>query len=255
MNSPAVIPNRPPASRPKSVFFFSDVHLGVQSPEEERAKVRRVLAFLDHVLRNGEELFILGDLFDYWFEYRYVVPRGHHHVLSRLAQLVENGVTVRYLVGNHDFWLKDFFPDELGIPVYTEPLAVERRGRRLYLHHGDGLALKDTGYRILKAVLRNRVSMFLFSLLHPTIASWLARSSSKKSRQYTGNKDYGETDGMIRFAAEKTAEGYDAVLMGHRHVPADMPAGTGRYINLGDWMQHNTYAELTDDALELKTWI
>ncbi|MCX6136482.1 MAG: UDP-2,3-diacylglucosamine diphosphatase, partial [Ignavibacteriales bacterium] len=145
----------------KSTFFISDLHFGLQSPKHEKEKERRFLAFLYHVAANGERLFILGDLFDYWFEYRHVVPRGYHHVLSALGHLVESGITVEYLAGNHDFWLQKFFPEDLGIPVHKDPLMVELHGKIIFLHHGDGLALRDTGYRILKSILRNRVNIVL----------------------------------------------------------------------------------------------
>ena len=238
----------------KKIFFFPDVHLGLQDKEREKEKEQRLLSFLTHVQENAEELFIVGDLFDYWFEYNHVIPRGYHHVLSKLGSIVDSGIAVHYIAGNHDFWLRDFFPMDLGIPVYKEPIGIERYGKKFFLHHGDGLALNDTGYRILKRVLRNRFSIFLYSLLHPDWAAPIAYGSSRKSREYTGHKDYGETDGMLRFAEQKIGDGYDYVIMGHRHQPADRTMDGGRYINLGDWMNHHTYAVFDGNAVELKTW-
>lgn len=238
----------------KNIFFFSDVHFGLQDTRREKEKEQRVLTFLDHVHRNGEQLFILGDLFDYWFEYKYVIPRGYHHILSKLSHMVESGIRIHYVAGNHDFWLKDFFPNDLGIPVYKEPFGITLRGKRFYLHHGDGLALNDTGYRILKTILRHPVSIFLYSLLHPDWTAPIAHGSSKTSREYTGQKDYGETDGMKRFATETMAEGYDAVILGHRHRPIVEAIGNGTYINLGDWITYNTYAEFDGTTLQLKEW-
>ncbi len=238
----------------KKIFFFSDVHFGLHDKQIEKEKEQRVLSFLSYVQKNGSELFILGDLFDYWFEYKYVIPRGYHHVLSRLASLVENGVKLHYVAGNHDFWLKDFFPDELGIPVYKDPFGITLLGKRFYIHHGDGLALNDSGYRILKKILRSRVSIFLYSLVHPDWTAPVARSSSKTSREYTGNKDFGETDGMVRFAKEKIHEGYDYVIMGHRHKPMEQKINGGLYLNLGDWISYNTYAEFDGKNIKLKEW-
>lgn len=238
----------------KKAFFFSDVHLGLQDKVQEKLKEQRLLKFLTHVEEHGDQLFIMGDLFDYWFEYKYVIPRGYHHILSKLATMAENGITIRYIAGNHDFWLKDYFPNDLGIEVFTEPFGISLHGKRFYLHHGDGLALHDTGYRILKKVLRSPVSMFFFSLLHPDWTAPIARGSSKTSRAYTGNKDFGETDGMILFADEKIREGYDFVVMGHRHRPLRHESGKGLYINLGDWLNYNTYAEFDGTTLELKEW-
>lgn len=238
----------------KKIFFFSDVHLGLQDPLQEKLKEQRLLRFLTHVEKHGEQLFIMGDLFDYWFEYKYVIPRGYHHILSKLAAMTENGMKIHYLAGNHDFWLKDFFPNDLGIEVYKDPVGITLHGKRFYLHHGDGLALNDTGYRILKKVLRSPVSIFLYSLLHPDWSAPIARGSSRTSREYTGNKDFGETDGMIKFSDEKISEGYDFVVMGHRHKPLRHASGKGLYINLGDWLHHNTYAEFNGRTLELKEW-
>lgn len=238
----------------KKIFFFSDVHLGLHDKQIEKEKEQRVLSFLTHVEKNGEELFILGDLFDYWFEYKNVIPRGYHNIIAKLSSLVERNVTIHYVAGNHDFWLKDFFPQELGIPVYKDPISIERRGKKFYLHHGDGLALNDTGYRILKKILRSPISIFLYSLVHPDWTAPIARGSSKTSRKYTGNKDFGETDGMIQFAEKKIDEGFDFVIMGHRHQPHDQNIDKGRYINLGDWITYNTYAEFDGKKLLLKEW-
>lgn len=238
----------------KKIFFFSDVHLGLHEVQSEREKERRLLSFLDHVQKQAEQVFILGDLFDYWFEYKYVVPRGYHHVLSKLGTLVENDIKVHYLAGNHDFWLKDFFPNDLGIPVYKDPVSIELYGKKFYLHHGDGLAVNDTGYRILKKILRSPISIFLFSLVHPDVTAPIARGSSRTSRAYTGTKDYGETDGMVRYATEKIQQGFDFVIMGHRHQPLEQQIGNGRYINLGDWITFNTYGEYDGRTFELKRW-
>lgn len=238
----------------KKIFFFSDVHLGLQNEQQEKDKERRVLSFLSHVQKHGEQLFIMGDLFDYWFEYTYVIPRGYHHVLSKLAAMAEQGIKIHYVAGNHDFWLKDFFPNDLGIPVHKDPFGMTLRGKKFFFHHGDGLAVNDTGYRILKKILRNPVSIFLYSLLHPDWTAPIARGSSKTSREYTGTKDYGETDGMIKFAEEKIAEGYDVVIMGHRHKPMEHTAAQGLYLNLGDWITYNTYAEFDGKQVLLKVW-
>ncbi len=238
----------------KKIFFFSDVHFGLQDKESEKEKERRVLSFLSHVEQEGEQLFILGDLFDYWFEYKYVIPRGYHHILSKLGTMVEHGIAIHYVAGNHDFWLKDFFPYDLNIPVYKDPFEMMLLGKRFYFHHGDGLALNDTGYRILRKILRSKINIFLFSLLHPSITAPLASGSSKTSRAYTGNKDYGETDGMKLFAERKINEGFDFVIMGHRHVPSFTKINSGIYVNLGDWMDDNTYAEFDGNTMELKIW-
>lgn len=235
-------------------YFISDVHLGLGPPAAEREKQRRLLGFLDHASRDATHLFILGDLFDAWIEYRTVIPRGFHRVLAKLHDAADRGIDVHFLVGNHDFWVRDFFPAEMGIKTHLEAFEVELDGKRIHMHHGDGLDPRDRGYAILKKVLRNRFAIWLFSWLHPDIGVALARSSSKTSRGYTTTKDYGEGDGMRREAARLIAQGCHLVVMGHRHVPRAEAIGGGTYANLGDWISHNTYGRLENGGFSLLTW-
>ncbi len=234
-------------------YFMSDAHLGLSSRDVEREKEQRLLSFFDFVMNNASQLFILGDLFDAWFEYRTVVPKGFHRTLTKLEDIVNKKIAVHYLAGNHDYWMGDSFR-ELGINVYHEEFETNIDGKKIYLHHGDGLAHNDNGYRILKKILRNPINIKLYKLLHPDIGLLLAKTSSKKSRNYTASKHYGEEDGMIEFAQGKINEGFDAVIMGHRHVPDFKQIGNGVYINLGDWISHCTYAVLSDGTFELKNW-
>jgi UDP-2,3-diacylglucosamine hydrolase len=238
-------------------YFISDVHLGLESktnPGKERAKLNRLLEFLDTVRTTGERLVIAGDLFDFWFEYRNVVPREYYELYSMLKQLTSTGVTVHYLAGNHDFWIGDFFRQELGIQIEKRPFELHIAGRRFYIAHGDGLAKNDAGYLLLRRILRNKISIVLFSTIHPTIAFGIARMVSKKSRDYTGTKNYGEGDGMREFAEGKVKQGCDFVIMGHRHLPIYHSFGKGVYVNLGDWMEHHTYAVFDGEVLRLETW-
>jgi len=235
-------------------YFFSDVHLGLASREEERLKEARLLEFLDVVMQDANKLFIVGDLFDAWFEYKTVVPKGFHRTLTKLEDIVRKNISVNYLAGNHDYWMGNYFRDELGFTIYHEPFETTIDGKRIYIHHGDGLALNDTGYRILKHILRNPINIKLYTWLHPDIGLSLAKSSSKTSRKHTSQKHYGEGDGMVLFARKKIEEGFDAVIMGHRHHPTCQQIGKGVYINLGDWITHCTYAVLTDGVFEFKQW-
>lgn len=238
----------------KSVYFISDVHLGLGDRSAEKEKENRLLAFLGAIRDDCRELFILGDLFDFWFEYRTVIPKGFHRTLSAIQEYTDGGIPVNYLAGNHDFWMGDFFHAELGVTLHRDPLEIERDGKRVFLHHGDGLAQRDTGYRVIKPVLRNRANIWLYRWLHPDLGVPLARGSSRSSRKHTGQKDYGETDGMVEFARRKIADGTDVVIMGHRHQPCIMKIESGTYVNLGDWIQENTYAVLRDGAILLEHW-
>jgi len=235
-------------------YFFSDAHLGVGSHEEERRKEQRLLAFLDCIQQDAQHIFIVGDLFDAWFEYKTVIPRGFHRLLTKLEDLVRSNITVHYLAGNHDYWMGSFFREELGIKTYYDPFEITLNNKKFFLHHGDGLARNDAGYRFLKKILRNPLNIWLYSLLHPDIGITLAKMSSKKSRQYTSTKDYGEDEGMIEFATAKISEGYDFIIMGHRHLPVYKAIGNGAYVNLGDWMTNCTYAEFTNETIELQRW-
>lgn len=234
-------------------YFFSDAHLGVGTKEDDRQKESTLLQFLEQVRIDGEQLFIVGDLFDFWFEYRTVVPKGYVRLFSKLADLSEAGVRLTYLAGNHDFWLRDYFEEELGMKIERNPIERVIRGKRFYLHHGDGLLKNDTGYRILKRVLRNRLNIALFSLIPPDLAANIAHWSSHKSRQYTSKRQY-EGDDMARFAEKKIADGCDFVVMGHNHIPCKRNIGSGVYVNLGDWIGERTYAVFDGVSLDLKKW-
>lgn len=243
----------PPRSSGKnrSIIFFSDAHLGLGDRDEDRAKEERVVRFLRTVARDAEHLFIVGDLFDFWFEYRSVIPKGHIRLLGTLAWLRDSGVGITYLAGNHDFWLKDFFPAELSIEISLDPIERVLYGKRFLIHHGDGLLKNDAGYRFLKRVLRNRFNMFLFSLVHPDFTGRIARWSSRASREHTGKKVY-EGNDMAEFARQKLHDGFDVVVMGHNHKAHIERSGKGVYINLGDWIDENSYAVFDGKNIRLK---
>lgn len=237
-----------------STYFISDVHLGLGTKTEEKEKEGRLLEFFDHIRPTATTLFILGDLFDFWFEYATVIPKGFHRTLAALQEFTDNGTAIHFLAGNHDCWMGDFFPSELGVHIYADPFSTTVGGKKIFLHHGDGLASNDLGYKLIKPVLRNRFNIWLYRWLHPDLGVRLARGSSRTSRDYTSNKDYGEEEGMISLARKKILEGIDIVVMGHRHKPQLVAVGNGTYVNLGDWIVHHTYAELQNGLISLKTW-
>jgi UDP-2,3-diacylglucosamine hydrolase len=235
----------------KKAYFFSDVHLGLGPDKKEREKESRLVGFLEGISQDAGEIYIVGDLFDYWFEYKTVVPKGYFRLLAKLAELRERSIRIFFIAGNHDYWMKDYFRDEIGIEMHHEPLQTEILGKRFYIHHGDGLLKKDIGYKILKKILRNRFNIALFSLIHPDLAGLIARWSSRTSRRYTSSKKYEDAD-MTLFAGEKISEGFDFVIMGHNHIPSCSPCGGGYYVNLGDWITENTYAVFDGNKIELK---
>jgi UDP-2,3-diacylglucosamine hydrolase len=236
----------------KTVFFVSDAHLGLGNPFEESRKEETLIRFLNHAARSADTLFILGDLFDFWFEYKAVVPRRFIRVLWALERLHERGVRVLYLTGNHDFWLESFFPLELGIEVHTEPLEMKLNGKRFWIAHGDGIMKKDRGYRLLKRIMRHPLSERLYRLLHPDLAFGLAGFFSKLSRNHPAfpddDKDY------VDYAEARFAEGFDCVVLAHTHRPMVSKKGGKTYVNTGDWIRHFSYAKFSGGRLTLEQW-
>ncbi len=235
-------------------FFISDVHLGLQEKEVENKKERLLVDFLYFARKNAKELFIVGDLFDYWFEYKKVYQKGFFRTLTALQDLVESGVIVHYFIGNHDFMHLDFFEKELGVHLYEDAIETVLNNKRFFIGHGDGLVQNDYGYKIVKKIFRNKTIQKMYSLLHPDLGISLASSTSKTSRDYTNKKDYGETDGLLHAAKLKIDEGFDFVLFGHLHKRQRIRYKNGEYINLGSWIDSPCYGSFTNENFEIVDW-
>ncbi len=238
-----------------SIFFLSDVHLGHDEPEKETLKLRRLDKFFEMVASEGEQLYILGDLFDFWFEYKNAIPKDHLPVLFRLQKLIDAGVKLTYITGNHDFWLGDLLTTQLDIDVHRDQASVEHDGKKIFLIHGDGLAKNDRGYRVLRWIMRNRLNIFLYRQVPPDIGIPFAKWCSRTSRAHTSNRP---KDSFLQeyrdFAKAKLDDGYDCVICAHTHVPEIIRFENGIYINTGDWHHNFTYAVLGDNGFELKKW-
>jgi len=234
------------------IFFISDAHLGVQGKKEEEGREQLLIDFFQFVEKNGEGLFIVGDLFDFWFEYRYVVPRRYFRIMFALRTLVDRELKVEYITGNHDFGMDNFFKTVLGIPIHQEPLDITIDGKRLYVAHGDGLAKKDIGYRMLKKVLRNPLSIKLYRLLHPDVGFNLALFFSNLSRNHREIKNRDAE--YQQYARARFAQGFDAVILAHTHQPQEFNEENHTYINTGDWITHFTYGKFEDGRLSLEYW-
>jgi UDP-2,3-diacylglucosamine hydrolase len=234
------------------IYFISDIHLGLEKRELDIERENLLINFLRKIKNDCEILFIVGDLFDYWFEYKTVIPKFYTRTLAALLDLHESGIKIEYLMGNHDFGHIDYFEKELGIPIYKDDIERTLGGKRFYISHGDGKANNDAGYRFMKKILRNKISMKLFQFIHPDYGIALAKGSSRKSRRYTDQKNFGPICGMKEFAEQKINEGFDFVIMGHRHRAeyAELPGGI--YINLGAWTKEPLYAVFDGGKLELK---
>ena len=236
------------------IYFISDAHLGEDSPQAERSKEERLIAFLRHIAEDASFLYIVGDLFDFWFEYKHAVPARHHRVLHQLASMVQRGTRAIYVAGNHDFWLGHFLTREIGMEVSGQPLEVEHQGLKLFVAHGDGMAAKDRGYRLLKRILRHPFNIWLYRQIHPDIGLPLARLFSASSRAYTDQRALELVAEYEKAARQKLSQGFDAVILGHSHYPILRHFGEKIYLNLGDWITHFTYGVLQDQILALKKW-
>ncbi|HEX9654761.1 MAG TPA: UDP-2,3-diacylglucosamine diphosphatase [bacterium] len=234
------------------VYFISDVHLGAHQGEHEQRKVEYLNSFLKAIHGKADVLYIVGDLFDFWFEYREAIPKLNLKVLFRLQQFMESGGKLIYLAGNHDLWLDSYLDQELGITVLHQPITASHNSVRLYIAHGDGLARRDGRVRSLNRVFRSRANIFLYRLLHPDLGIPLAKYVANKSRERGENPydaDYRE------FARAKLSEDFDAVILAHTHKPLFERIDSKYYINLGDWTEHFTYLEMIGDSLKLKSWL
>jgi UDP-2,3-diacylglucosamine hydrolase len=240
-------------------YFISDCHLGFGKDRvADHAREERLLAILKKIKAEAQSgiakhLFIVGDLFDSWFEYRQVVPKRHIRTLAILADIRES-IPVEYLMGNHDFGHRHYFHNELNIPVYAGDIERELLGKKFYIAHGDGKALNDTGYLILRKILRNPFLLWCFSWIHPDIGIWIAERMSGSSRAYTDTRDALQKQDGLRIFAEKKIirEHFDYVIMGHRHKPQQDRIEGGWYINLGDWIKSYTYGRFDESGFYIE---
>ena len=243
----------------KKIYFASDNHLGAPTPEESAPRERIFVQWLDHIKDDVGVLFLLGDLFDFWFEYRTVVPKGFVRVLGKLAELADAGIPIHFFVGNHDMWMLDYLEKEIGITVHYTPQEFTFCGKRFFIGHGDGLGPNDMGYKRMKKVFKNSFFQWCFRWLHPDLGMRLGHYLSVKNKLISGEEDTvflgEENEWLAQYAKRKHQEkARDYYVFGHRHIPLNIPIEQALYINLGDWISHYTYAVFDGKALELKSW-
>ena len=246
-----------PMTKRTKIYFASDQHFGI--PDEERSRVREkiFIAWLDEIKKDAKCIFLLGDLFDFWFEYKKVVPRGFVRVLGKIAELRDEGIPIYFFVGNHDLWMSDYFERELDIPVYDRPKEFEFSEKRFLIGHGDGLGPGDKGYKRMKKVFSHPFSKWLYRWLHPDIGVRLAQYLSTKNKLISGQEDViflgEEKEWLAQYAKRKLEKRhYDYFLFGHRHLPMEIRVGeNSTYVNTGDWISHYTYAVFDGKDLKL----
>lgn len=242
----------------KSVYFISDFHLGIPDRRSSLDRERKIVRWLDCVKSDAQVIFLMGDVFDYWFEYREAVPKGYVRLLGKLAELSDAGIELHYFTGNHDMWVFDYLPQEIGLKVHRNPIIKEYNGKSFYLGHGDGLGPGDHGYKFIKAVFANPVCQWLFARIHPNLGLGVMRFFSRRSRLATGTDDESfrgeDKEWLAVFCKEELKkQRYDYFIFGHRHLPIDLPLPSdSRYINLGEWLHHCRYARFDGTTLQLK---
>ncbi len=242
------------ATADSPILIFSDAHLGAHDPGREAVKVDRFVSFLEFAVQTKAEVFFLGDLFDFWFEYKHWVPKVSVRVLAAIRQFTAGGGSFHMLLGNHDIWAADYFAGELGATVHRGDLTVTRQGLRILISHGDGKAKSDRGYRVLRRILRFGPNIALYKLLPADWAFALANFSSKRSRELTSSREpkfVGEYDEV---AQAQLASGYDAVIMGHIHQSWVKRLGSGWWVNSGEFFEKFNYVRLQDGEFHLDAW-
>lgn len=244
----------------KKIYFASDQHLGAPTSDKSKEREKKLVRWLDQVKVDAEAIFLLGDLFDFWFEYKTVVPKGFVRVLGKLAEIKDSGIPIYFFVGNHDLWMNDYFEKELGIPVYYEPKEFTFSGSTFLIGHGDGLGPGDNGYKRMKKVFTNAVCKWLFRWLHPDLGVRLAQYFSVKSKLISGEEDVlylgEEKENLIQYSKQVlTKKHYDYFVFGHRHLPMTLALEkNSEYVNLGDWISYFTYGVFDGTHFELKSF-
>lgn len=242
----------------KKTYFVSDVHLGAPALNNNRQREKLFVKWLDEAASDAEAFYLLGDIFDFWYEYRKVAPRGFVRTLGKIAEITDSGIPVYYFTGNHDVWIYDYLPDEIGIKLHREPIVKNIGGKTFFLGHGDGLDPNETGYLLLKKLFTSKTAQFLFSRLHPNLAFHAGHLWARQSRLSKGTgpeiSKGPEFESTVAFAKKYVRDHeVDFFVFGHRHVLMDesIQAGT-RLLILGEWINHFSYAEFNGEELTLK---
>ena len=244
----------------KKIYFASDNHLGAPDRQSSLPREKKFVSWLDAIKDDAAAIFLLGDLFDFWFEYRTVVPKGFTRTLGKLAEITDSGIPIYYFVGNHDLWMNGYFEEELSIPVYHQPQQFKLNQTSFFIGHGDGLGPGDKGYKRMKKLFTNRLAKWFFRWLHPDWGVRLAQYFSVKNRLISGDDDIqflGEDkEWLVQYAKRKLEQDhFDYFIFGHRHLPLEIDLnGNSKYINLGDWISYFTYAEFDGAVLSLKEY-
>jgi len=239
----------------EKIYFASDFHLGSPNYEESLKREKKIISWLHEIEKDAKKIYLLGDIFDFWFEYEKVVPKGFVRLLAKLADLVDKGIQIHFLVGNHDMWMRDYLEKEIGLKLHFKKFIVEEDNQLIFLGHGDGLGKGDYKYKILKSLFTSNICRWFFSRLHPNFGLGLGQAWSNKSRKKQENPTSEEKEILVEYCKEQQKNNpVDYYVFGHRHVPMEVKIDErANYVNLGDWIHHYSYAVLSDKNIKLKT--
>ena len=247
-------------NKSKKIYFASDFHLGAPNFEKSLVRERAICAWMDSIKSSCGELFLVGDIFDFWFEYKQAVPRGFVRLQGKIADFTDSGIPVHLFIGNHDMWIFDYLPKELGIQLHRKPVERIIDGKVVYIGHGDGLGPGDFKYKFIKKIFASKISQWMFARLHPNFGIGIANYFSRSSRASTGDVDEvflgEEKEWLVIYCKELIKDKhYDYFIFGHRHLPLKIPIGeNATYYNLGDWIKYFTFGELENGNFILKKW-
>jgi UDP-2,3-diacylglucosamine hydrolase len=241
----------------KAIYFASDFHLGSKFLPDSKQREKIIVSWLDYIKFDASELFLLGDIFDYWFEYKETVPKGFIRLQGKLAELADDGIQIHFFTGNHDLWVKDYFTQEFGAKIYHTTQTITRNGKILHIGHGDGLGPGDTKYKIIKSILSNKICQSAFSLIHPTLGLKLMKYASHSSRINDNEPNQVDlpTERQILYSEEhhRVHPEIDYYIFGHRHIPIEyqLKNGKAKYFNLGEWWDKCSYIRI-ESEIEMK---
>ena len=244
----------------KKIYFSSDNHLGAPTKEESLPREKKFVKWLDEIKEDAAAIFLLGDLFDFWFEYKTVVPKGFVRTLGKLAEISDSGIPIYFFVGNHDLWMNDYFETELNIPTFHDSKEFIFNNKTFLIGHGDGKGPNDNGYKRMKKVFTNPFLKWIYRWLHPDIGMRIAHHLSVKNKLISGDEDkkfLGENEEWLAAYAKRKLENkhYDYFVFGHRHLPMEIKVGeNSTYFNLGDWINHYTFGVFDGENFEIKNY-
>ena len=241
------------------IYFASDLHLGVPNKEKSLEREKRFVKWLDEIKSDASAIYLVGDVFDFWFEYKKAVPKGYVRLLGKLAEISDSGIEIHFFTGNHDMWVFDYLEKEINLKIYRKPQEITINGKSFFIGHGDGLGPHDKGYQFIKKIFSNKLCQWLFARVHPNLGISIAEYWSQKSRIANGQKDetfHGENEWLTQFCKETLkSKKIDYFIFGHRHLPLEIDLGNDSYyFNLGEWVNYNSYAVFDGNKLELKRY-